>query len=206
VSALAEDDFASALSVSRALFERPEVAAYYVAQAKRKSTESRRIEEAERAKREAVEAERLRAKAYDVWALNGGSDECTQFGINDGCKPWCPVFERGQCEIQDENQEIFDSEGAVKMTAPTNLAEALDALAPFLPSDRRLMVMQHRSGNVSVSLYTGDYKTEIAGSYHAKPHECLSHALSLAEADLASKTRPRDAAVAEFGQYFARAA
>lgn len=57
--------------------------------------------------REAREEERRRSKAYDRWALNGGGDECTQFGIRDGCKPWCPVFERGDCSIQEENAALF---------------------------------------------------------------------------------------------------
>lgn len=37
-------------------------------------------------------------------------DECFQFGIISGCHPYCPVFERGECEQQKENEIIFDEQ------------------------------------------------------------------------------------------------
>ena len=33
--------------------------------------------------------------------------ECEKFGSTWGCKPDCPVFERGECELQEENEEKF---------------------------------------------------------------------------------------------------
>lgn len=33
--------------------------------------------------------------------------ECDRFGITWGCRPDCPVFERGECEIQEENEKYF---------------------------------------------------------------------------------------------------
>ena len=33
--------------------------------------------------------------------------ECEKFGFTWGCKPDCPVFERGECELQEENEEKF---------------------------------------------------------------------------------------------------
>lgn len=33
--------------------------------------------------------------------------ECEKFGSTWGCKPDCPVFERGECELQEDNEEIF---------------------------------------------------------------------------------------------------
>ena len=41
-----------------------------------------------------------------------GSSECHNFRITWGCSPDCPVFERGECEIQADNQKIFDKEEA----------------------------------------------------------------------------------------------
>ena len=35
-------------------------------------------------------------------------DECHRFGITWGCQPDCPVFERGECEIQEENKKKFE--------------------------------------------------------------------------------------------------
>ena len=33
--------------------------------------------------------------------------ECEKFGSTWGCRPDCPVFERGKCELQEENEEKF---------------------------------------------------------------------------------------------------
>ena len=33
--------------------------------------------------------------------------ECEKVGSTWGCKPDCPVFERGECELQEENEEKF---------------------------------------------------------------------------------------------------
>lgn len=33
--------------------------------------------------------------------------ECEKFGFVWGCKSDCPVFERGECELQEENEEKF---------------------------------------------------------------------------------------------------
>lgn len=33
--------------------------------------------------------------------------ECEKFGSTWGCKPDCPVFKRGKCELQEENEENF---------------------------------------------------------------------------------------------------
>lgn len=35
--------------------------------------------------------------------------ECERFGMTWGCRPDCPVFERGECELQKENEEKFFS-------------------------------------------------------------------------------------------------
>ena len=37
--------------------------------------------------------------------------ECEKFGMTWGCKPDCPVFERGECELQEENEKMFEEEG-----------------------------------------------------------------------------------------------
>ena len=37
--------------------------------------------------------------------------ECEKFGMTWGCKPDCPVFERGECELQEENAKMFEDEG-----------------------------------------------------------------------------------------------
>ena len=37
--------------------------------------------------------------------------ECERFGMTWGCKPDCPVFERGECELQEENEKMFEEEG-----------------------------------------------------------------------------------------------
>jgi len=45
---------------------------------------------------------------YDNFALG---DKCHQFGIWSGCRPDCPVFGRGQCELQEENTRTFLENG-----------------------------------------------------------------------------------------------
>jgi hypothetical protein len=42
--------------------------------------------------------------------LSGAShmmNECMRFGMTCGCRPDCPVYERGECEIQETNAAIF---------------------------------------------------------------------------------------------------
>lgn len=39
--------------------------------------------------------------------------ECEKFGMTWGCKPDCPVFERGECELQEENEKMFEEEGEI---------------------------------------------------------------------------------------------
>lgn len=42
--------------------------------------------------------------------LPRGTSECFNFGNCWGCRPDCPVFERGECELQAENEEMFEKE------------------------------------------------------------------------------------------------
>lgn len=37
-----------------------------------------------------------------------GASECQNFGSTWGCRSHCPVFERGGCEIQQENELFFN--------------------------------------------------------------------------------------------------
>lgn len=97
----------AAIAIARSFTESPEMRAYYKEQGRKRSEALKREIAEAKAKREAVEAKKASDRAYDRWALNGGADECTQFGIRDGCKPECPVFERGECCIQDENAALF---------------------------------------------------------------------------------------------------
>lgn len=97
----------AAAAVAKAYFELPEVKAYYERVAKQQNDAWNAEQARLKRERAAAEADTQRKRSYDVWALNGGGDECTQFGIMDGCKPWCPVFERGQCSAQEENEEAF---------------------------------------------------------------------------------------------------
>lgn len=52
----------------------------------------------------------LQAKTF---SFAGGSegDECFRFGISSGCHPDCPVFERGECKRQEENEIYFTEQG-----------------------------------------------------------------------------------------------
>jgi hypothetical protein len=36
--------------------------------------------------------------------------ECETFGMCYGCEPDCPVYERGECEIQEENKIFFEKD------------------------------------------------------------------------------------------------
>lgn len=103
----ADEMWASAFAIARAFTSSPAMKAYYAEQGRKWSEQIKREAAEAKAAREKVEAEDRRNRTYDVWALSGGSDECTQFGINDGCHPWCPVFQRGQCEMQAENAALF---------------------------------------------------------------------------------------------------
>lgn len=38
-----------------------------------------------------------------------GISECEKYGMFSGCDKFCPVFQRGKCELQKENQERFSS-------------------------------------------------------------------------------------------------
>lgn len=49
-----------------------------------------------------------RKNMYDNFALG---NECHRFGIMSGCHSNCPVYERGECEIQEENKKIFIENG-----------------------------------------------------------------------------------------------
>ena len=40
-------------------------------------------------------------------------NECERFGMTWRCQPDCPVFERGECELQQENEEMFAEEGEI---------------------------------------------------------------------------------------------
>ena len=54
-------------------------------------------------------------------------DDCFRFGINDGCKSYCPVFEKGDCKtviedpepfirmIKDENLDEFEIDDIIKL-------------------------------------------------------------------------------------------
>jgi hypothetical protein len=44
---------------------------------------------------------------YDNFALG---DECHRFGIIAGCKPNCPVFERGDCKNRDDVLKSFQEQ------------------------------------------------------------------------------------------------
>ena len=37
------------------------------------------------------------------------SSECHNYGSVSGCDEECPVFIRGECEIQEENEKLFNS-------------------------------------------------------------------------------------------------
>lgn len=72
----------------------------------------------EEAKRERLfreeEQRKLDKKRHDWYMDNcaGYGNECERFGIMSGCKPNCPVFERGQCEQQEENEKLFAEQEA----------------------------------------------------------------------------------------------
>ena len=99
----------AAIAIAKAFTDSPEMKAYYKEQARKRTEALKREIAAERAAREAREQKAARDKSYDRWALNGGADECTQFGIRDGCKPECPVFCRGECPMQEENEANFQN-------------------------------------------------------------------------------------------------
>lgn len=40
------------------------------------------------------------------------TNDCEDFGMNDGCKRECPVFSRGECELQDTNEKMFNERDA----------------------------------------------------------------------------------------------
>lgn len=49
------------------------------------------------------------AKAINEFGSHGvkGASDCHNFGITWGCRPDCPVFEKWECEIQEENNKAF---------------------------------------------------------------------------------------------------
>lgn len=40
-----------------------------------------------------------------------GNSECFAFGSTNGCSPDCPVFQRGECELYEENLATFKADG-----------------------------------------------------------------------------------------------
>jgi len=40
--------------------------------------------------------------------VNLSANECERFGMTWGCREDCPVYLRGECEIQEENRILFD--------------------------------------------------------------------------------------------------
>ena len=109
----AQDEFRAIFSMVSGLFNHPAVKAAYAAEGKRRAAKDAAEAAAAKAAREADEARKAKDRAYDVWALNGGANECIQFGINAGCAPECPVFMRGDCEMQAENAALFATEPPV---------------------------------------------------------------------------------------------
>lgn len=95
-----------------AFFNSPAVKAAYAAEAKRNAKIQAKEDARIAAAKAACEEEARKAKAYDRWVESGGSSECMRFGMNDGCKPHCPVFMRGECEMQAENEAIFAEEAS----------------------------------------------------------------------------------------------
>ena len=94
--------------------------------------------------------------------------------------------------------------------APRNLAEALDALQPFLPTDRSLTIAAYRHASLAGRNYVhvtsgASYTDEIRGS--SSFSASLSDALVEADADHTAKHDAKygkaDAAAAEFGAIFA---
>ena len=45
------------------------------------------------------------------YRLPRGTSECFNFGSCWGCRPDCPVFQRGKCEIEKEVVEQFKESG-----------------------------------------------------------------------------------------------
>ncbi len=90
-----------------AFFEQPAIKEFYRREAEKEAKKRRAQEAAEKAERERIEAQKRKDRAYDSYVLTGGSDECTRFGLSNGCAPECPVFLRGECETQAELEEVF---------------------------------------------------------------------------------------------------
>lgn len=103
----AQKEFDVVLDAITAFFATPAVKAAYAAEAKQRADKDAADAAEAKAAREANEARKAKDRAYDAWALNGGANECIQFGINAGCAPECPVFQRGECEMQAENAALF---------------------------------------------------------------------------------------------------
>lgn len=38
---------------------------------------------------------------------NLSANDCERFGMTWGCRSNCPVFEKGECQIQEENEHFF---------------------------------------------------------------------------------------------------
>lgn len=106
----ARKEFDSIFAAVGALFEKPAVKAFYAAEAKKRADEAAKEAARTEADRLAKEAKLEKTQAYDAYVLNGGSNECIRCGINEGCKPHCPVFMRGECEMQEENAAFFAME------------------------------------------------------------------------------------------------
>ena len=53
-------------------------------------------------------ANTIHIKALGATPFSVMSD-CYRFGMMSGCKPECPVFIRGGCELQDENERLFQT-------------------------------------------------------------------------------------------------
>lgn len=101
----------AAIAIARAFTQTPEYKAYLAGLQERRRIARQREEAEEKRRREAraeAEAAKSRARAYDI---GGCGDPCVSFGIMDGCKPWCPVFKRGECSIQEENAQEFAERG-----------------------------------------------------------------------------------------------
>lgn len=45
--------------------------------------------------------------------VNGANimTDCERFGMSHGCQPNCPVYRIGKCELQDENEMLFKTNG-----------------------------------------------------------------------------------------------
>lgn len=106
----AEKIYRSVFASVNTFFDQPHIKEFYRKEAEKEAAKRQAEQAAARAEQGRIEEKARKDATYDRYVLEGSGDECVSFGMNHGCQPDCPVFQRGECETQAELEDQFNDQ------------------------------------------------------------------------------------------------